>query len=99
MQLNNIVDENKISCTKRQKLEAKRARELFNLVGCRSIEDFKVVIRMNLFKNNLVTNKAMQWAKNMYGPDIGQLKAQITKRLPNNVVSKSIDIPDELIEV
>ena len=41
----------------------------------------------------------MQWATTIYGPDIGQLKAQMTRRRPNPVVDTSIDIPDELLEV
>ena len=53
---------------------------------------------MNLIIYNLFPNKAVQWAKNIHGPDIGQLKAQTTRRLPNPVVDTSIDIPDELLE-
>ena len=41
----------------------------------------------------------MQWATNIYGPDIGQLKENMTRRRPNPVVDTSIDIPDELLEV
>ena len=41
----------------------------------------------------------MQWATHIYGQDIGQLKAQRTRRIPNPVVDKSIDIPDRLNEV
>ena len=94
MQLINNVDKNKTFLTKRQQVEAKRARELFNLVGCRSDEDTKLAIRMNLIKKNLVTNEAVQWATKIYGMDIVQLKAQTTRRLPNLVVGTSIDISD-----
>ena len=79
MQLINTVEENKKISTKCQQAEAKRARELFNLVGCRSVEDLKLVIRTNLIRDNTVTNKSVQWATNIYGPDIGQLKAQTTR--------------------
>ena len=98
MQLMNTVEENKIFSTKCQQEEAKRARKLYNLVGCRSVEDLKLVIQMNLIRDNTVTNKAVQWATKLYGPDIGQLKAQTTRIKPNSVVDTSIDIPDELIE-
>ena len=54
---------------------------------------------MTLVRNNLVTNEAVQWATNIYGPDIGQLKAQTTRRRPNPVVYTSIDISYELLEV
>ena len=54
---------------------------------------------MNLIRNNPVTKKAVQWATKIYGQDIGQLKAQKTRRRPNPVVDTSIDIPYELLEV
>ena len=41
----------------------------------------------------------MQWATNIYGPDIGQLKAHTTRRRPNPVVDTCIDIPDELLKL
>ena len=54
---------------------------------------------MNFIRNNPVTKIAVQWATNIYGPDIGQLNAQTTRRRPNPVVDKSIEIPYELLEV
>ena len=54
---------------------------------------------MNFIRDNPVTNEAVQWATNIYGPYIGKLKAHTTRRRPNPVVDKSIDIPDELLEV
>ena len=54
---------------------------------------------MNFIRYNLVANKAVRWATQIYCPDIGQFKAQTTRRLPNLVVGTSIDISDELLEV
>ena len=54
---------------------------------------------MNLIINNLVTNAAVKWSTNIYGPNISQLKAQTTRIRPNPVVDTSIDITDELLEV
>ena len=69
------------------------------MVGCGTVEYLKAAIRINLIGNNTVTNEAMQWATKIYGPDIGQLKENMTRRRPNPVVDTSIDIPDELLEV
>ena len=41
----------------------------------------------------------MEWATNIYGTDIFQLKAQTTRRRPITVMDTSIGIPDELLEV
>ena len=49
---------------------------------------------MNLIRDNPVTNEAVQWATNIYGSYIGKLKAHTTRRQPNLMVDKSIDIPD-----
>ena len=54
---------------------------------------------MNFIIYNPVTNKAVQWAKNIYGLIIGQLKSHTTRRQKNPVVDTIIDIPDELLEV
>ena len=69
------------------------------MVGWRLVEYIKAAIRINLIIDNPVTNKSVQWATNIYGPYIGRLKAHTTRRRPNPVVDKSIDILDELIEV
>ena len=45
---------------------------------------------MNLIRNNLVTKEAVQRATEIYGPDIGQFKAQTTRGRPNPVVDASI---------
>ena len=54
---------------------------------------------MNLITYNPVTNKAVKWAKKIYGLIIGQLKSHTTRRQKNPVVDTIIDIPDELLEV
>ena len=69
------------------------------MVGCRSVEDIKAAIQINLIKNNPVNNESVQWATNICGPDFVQLKAQTNSRRPNTGVDASIDIPDELLEV
>ena len=54
---------------------------------------------MNLIRTNPVSNKAVQWDTKIYGPDIGKLKSQTTRRRPNTVVDTSIDIPYELLQL
>ena len=75
------------------------ARELFNSVRCWSVEYIKSALGMNLIIYNLFPNKAVQWAKNIHGPDIGQLKAQTTRRRPNPVVDTIIEIPEKCLEL
>ena len=74
VQLINTVEENKKISTKCQQAEAKRARELFNLVGCQLVEYLKAAIQMNFIRDNPITNEANQWDTYIYVPGIGQLK-------------------------
>ena len=76
MQLINTIDKT-FFFTKHQQAEAKRARKLFNSIGCRSVEDLKSRIRMNLIIKNTVTNEAVQWTTKIYGADNVQLKSDV----------------------
>ena len=76
MQLINTIDKT-FFFTKHQQAEAKRARKLFNSVGCRSVDDLKSRIRMNLIIKNKVTNEAVQWTTKIYGADNVQLKSDV----------------------
>jgi hypothetical protein len=49
------VSENKLGYTKRQFDDAKRARRLYHIVGCPTVENFKHILRQNIIKNCPVT--------------------------------------------
>jgi hypothetical protein len=52
---------------------------------------------MNLIANNPVTNKDIDIAEEIFGPDIGSLKGKTTRKKPTPVVNNYIDIPQELM--
>ena len=54
---------------------------------------------MNLIKNNKVTTKDVAMAERVYGPDIGALKGNTTRKKPIPVTSNLIEIPEELLEM
>jgi hypothetical protein len=47
----NTVKENRVGYTQRQFEQAKRARELYHIVGTPTIETFKTLIKMNTIRN------------------------------------------------
>jgi hypothetical protein len=92
------VKENLMGYTKRQIEDAKRARRLYHIVGCPTVENFKHILRQNIIKNCPVTIDDVNIAEKSYGPDIGALKAKTTRMAPPRVKEDLVDIPPELLE-
>ena len=92
------VTENRKGYTDRQFENAKRARSLYHIVGCPTVENFKHILRQNIIKNCPVTVEDVNIAEKIFGPDIGALKGKSTRRRPTPVRDDYIEIPPELIE-
>ena len=82
--------ENKEFFTTRQFERAKKARDLFHAVGTPSIPDIQAVLRMNLIKNNPITNDDVKIASNVFGPDASTIKSKTTRRRPLPVIDEYI---------
>jgi len=93
------LEENKKFFTPREFERAKKARDLYHAVGPPSIPDFRAALRMNLIRNNPVTNTDITLAEKIFGEDISSIKAKSTRSKPIPVVEDLIDIPSELISV
>ena len=98
MQFLNTVDENKHFFTRQQFARAKLARELYNALGTPSLADFKAIIRMNLIVNNPITQKDIDIAESIFGPEIGSLKGKTIRKTPIPVIDDFIELPRELFE-
>ena len=71
--------ENKDFFTQRQFERAKKARDLFHAVDTPLIPDIQAVLRMNLIKNNPITNDDVKIASNVFGPDVSTIKSKTTR--------------------
>ena len=71
---------------------------MYHIVGARSIENFKSLIKMNMIKNCLVTIEDLDIEEKIFGPDASTLKRKSTRTRPNVVVNNEIDIPPEIYE-
>ena len=101
LQLSNMiatVTENRKGYTQRQFEDAKRARRLYHIVGCPTVENFKHIIRQNIIKNCPVTIEDINIAEKIFGADIGALKGKTTRRRPTPVKDDLVEVPPELIE-
>jgi hypothetical protein len=76
----NSVKENRVGYTQRQFEQAKRARELYHIVGMPTVETFKTLIKMNAIRNCPVTTDDVNIAKKIFGADMSSLKGKATRR-------------------
>ena len=95
----NTFVENKTFYTEHQFERAKRSFDLYQALGMPSINEFKVIICMNMINNNPVTTNDINIAKKSFGPNVGTLKGKTTRRKPLPVMDDYIEIPKELIKV
>ncbi len=92
------VEENRKGYTQRQFEDAKRARRLYHIVGCPTIENFKHILRQNIIKNCPVSAVDVDLAEKIFGPDIGTLKGKTTRKPPPRVKDDVVEVPRELKE-
>ncbi len=92
------VKENKMGYTQRQFENAKRARRLYHIVGCPTIENFKHILRQNIIKNCPVTPEDVNIAEKIFGGDIGAMKGKTTRRRPVPLKDDLVKIPQELLD-
>jgi hypothetical protein len=68
-------------------------------MGTPRVDNLKVMIRMNLIKNNVVMTNDVTLATKAYGPDVGAIEGKTTRSKPTPVTSIIVETPDELLEV
>jgi hypothetical protein len=93
------VKDNMKFLSKRQQEQAKKARELLEVMGIPTVDNLKAMIRMNLIKNNVVTTEDVNLATKAYGPDISGIQGKTTRQKPTTVESNIVEIPDELLDI
>ena len=81
----------------RQFKRAKEARKLYHIVDAPAVENFKLLLRMNIIKNCPVTVEDINIADKIIGTDVSSLKGKSTRQKPKPVRKDLIRIPKELI--
>ena len=82
--------------SKREVERARRARELFHILGTPSLDNYKAIIRANMIRNCPVTITDIDNAERIYGPSVAALKGKSTRKTPKPIVDDVIDIPPEI---
>jgi hypothetical protein len=73
------LSENRKGYTERQFINAKRARKLYHILGCPTVENYKHILRQKIIKNCPVTIEDVNIAEKIFGPDIGAMKGKTTR--------------------
>ena len=89
--------ENRKGYTLHQFERVKEARKLYHIVGTSTMNNFKLLLRMNVIQNCPVTVEDVNISEKIFGPDMSSLKGKSTRRKPKPVRSDLIEIPKEII--
>ena len=92
------LSENREGYTDRQYDRAKTARKLYHIVGMPTVENFKVLLRMNAIHNCPVMVEDVKIAERIFGPNMSSLKGKSTRRKPKPVRKDLVEIPAEITE-
>jgi hypothetical protein len=74
----NTVKENRVGYTQRQFEQAKKAQELYHIVGTPIIETFKTLLKMNAVRNCPVTAEDVNIAEKIFGTNMPSLRGKST---------------------
>ena len=92
----NSIADNLKHFSYKQQTQAKRARELYHILGMPLMRYLKNIIKMNLIKNYPVTEEDIDIATKIYGPEIGVLKGKTVRKKYPQVKKDYIELPKEL---
>jgi hypothetical protein len=91
-------EENQQLFTLWQILQARKARELYEMVGRPSYNDFLAIVKNNLLLRDKTTPWDILHTEAIFGKDLGPLPGKVTKKYPNPVVIDYIHIPKDIME-
>jgi hypothetical protein len=93
----NTVKENRVGNTQNQFEQAKKAQELYHIVGTPTIKTFKTLLKMNAIRNCPVTTEDVNIAEKIFGPYMSSIKGKLTCQKSTPVREDTVKIPEELI--
>jgi len=82
--------------TVREYLNAKKARDLQNIIGRPSTQDLIKYVENNLIPNCPVTRQDILQGEDIFGPNIGSIKGETTQTTQKHVQVNLQDIPQEI---
>ena len=99
MILLNSQYENSLNCSNEEIERAKKARNLYAMLGYQSIYDFKIMVKNNMLMNCAINEKDIDIAEKIFGPDIHGLKGKTVRKNSVPVVEDYVQVPKEILKL
>jgi hypothetical protein len=93
------INENSQFLTPRQIEVAKRARNLYEMIGRPSYADFMEIIKNSLLPNVNITIKDVEYVERLFGKELGSIQGKAVRIRPEVVVTDYIEIPPDIMEL
>ena len=79
--------------------QAKEARNLYQMMGYPSVNDFKNAIKYNYLKDCPIRIEDIEATENIFGKDIHALKGKTVRKAPYRVEIDNIAVPKEILKL
>jgi hypothetical protein len=93
------VSENTQFFTPRQIEMAKQARNLHQMIGRPSHNDFLGIVKNNLLPNANITIKDVMHAMSIFGKELGSIQGKTVRKWPEVIVADYIQIPPDILKL
>ena len=92
------ITENEQFFTPRQIEMAKQARNLYEMIGRPSYNDFISIIKNNMLPHTNITIKDVMHAETIFGKELGSLQGKTVRKSPKAVITDYIEILPDILE-
>src|SRR5210317_2181159 len=93
----NTVKENMAGFSEQQINRAKKARDLYAMIGYPTVKDFIAIIKNNMLMNCPVTVEDIKNAEKIFGPDIHVLMGKTVRQKTMPVIVDYVKIPTTIL--
>jgi hypothetical protein len=93
------ITENEQFFTSRQIEMVKQARNLYEMIGQPSYNDFISIIKNNMLPHTNITIKGVMHAETTFGKELGSLQGKTVRKSPKAVITDDIEILLDVLEI